>query len=42
MICQELSVARNWSAPVNILYFKRELCLMNEFWKFVLKVIVVS
>ena len=42
MIFQGLSVARNCPAPVTILDIKRRLCVMNEFWKFVLKMIVTN
>ena len=41
MIFQGLSVARICPAPVSILDIKRGLCVMNEFWKFVLKIIVI-
>ena len=41
MIFQGLSVARNCPAPVAMLGIKRGLCEMNEFWKFVLKLIVI-
>ena len=42
MIFQGLSVARNSPAIVTILDITRGLCVMNEFWKFVLKIIVIS
>ena len=42
MIFQGLSVARNCPAPVTILDIKKELCVMNEFWKLALKLIVIS
>ena len=42
MIFQGLSVARNCPVPLTILDIKRGLCVMNEFWKFVLKMTVTS
>ena len=42
MIFQGLSVATNCPVPVTILDVKRRLCVMNEFWKLVLKLIVIS
>ena len=42
LVFQGLSVARNCAATVTILDIKRGLFVMNEFWKFVLKVIVIS
>ena len=42
MIFQGLSVAKNCPAPVTTLDIKRGLCATNEFWKFVLKLIVIS
>ena len=39
---KEISVARNCPAPVTILGIKRGLYAMNEFWKFVLKTMVIS
>ena len=42
MIFQGLSIAKNCSGPVIILDIKRRLCVMNEFWQFVLKLIVIS
>ena len=42
MIFQGLSVARKCPAPVTILDIKRRLRVMNKFWKFVLKMIVIS
>ena len=42
MIFPGLSVAKYFPAPVPILDIKRGLCVMNEFLKFVLKMIVIS
>ena len=42
MTFQGLSVARNCPAPLATLDIKRGLCVMNEFWKIVLKMIVIS
>ena len=42
MIFQWLSVARNCPMPVTILDIKRAFCVTNEFWKFVLKMVVIS
>ena len=42
MIFQGLSIAKIFSGPVTILDIKRRLCVMNEFWQFVLKLIVIS
>ena len=42
MIFEELSVARNCPTPVTIMDIKIGLCVMNEFWKFVLKIIIIS
>ena len=42
MIFPGLLVAKNCPAPVTILDIKRGLCVTNEFWKFVLKLMVIS
>ena len=42
MIFPGLSVAKYFPAAVPILDIKRGLCVMNEFLKFVLKMIVIS
>ena len=42
MIFQGLLVARNCPTPLTTLDIKREFCLMKGFWKFTLKLIVIS
>ena len=42
MIFQEVSVARNCPAPLTILNTKKGLCVINEFSKFLLKMIAIS